>query len=383
MNVDDLSNVCCQSCEIYDASLRCSSHPSVVSLIVTSNQSSHVGIFCARCRAIESAKAMAISLLAGWWSLQGPALTIAAVRANAQGGEQSASANAQLLRGLARLQFDKGNPEFASMFARAAHAVQPQRENTRLLDELNRKGQRATAPESMWRLVPFAPLVLFVFLVGFIGVRVVSRIHSATPETPAQQIAAAAVPAAHMPTPSPASAPVREDLNGTADDLEKRLTPDSSPRLAKAYIRARLSEMRGQIAPRVRHGDDLLAMEMKIRAMNEQPATAAALGPPGARTAYDHLTETMAEATRYYHGGAAVETIERTLGESLDTTAIIAYVAIDNEVRGNTSRADALGNVVDQRMEGMVEMKRDLYIRAAVISTTTKAIDECLKSVRD
>src|ERR1044072_8781786 len=139
MHVEDLSNVCCENCSLYDASLRASSHPMVISLLVKAHQSARVGVFCARCRAIESAKAAAISLVAGWWSLRGPALTIAAVRANARGGDQNATTNAQLLRGLARLELANDNGEFASMFARAAHLVQPQRENSRLIDELSRK----------------------------------------------------------------------------------------------------------------------------------------------------------------------------------------------------------------------------------------------------
>jgi hypothetical protein len=65
MKIDDLSTVSCQGCGVYDASLRCSSHPTVVSVLVTANQSACVGIWCARCRAIESAKAAAITLLAG------------------------------------------------------------------------------------------------------------------------------------------------------------------------------------------------------------------------------------------------------------------------------------------------------------------------------
>ena len=131
MNIDDLSTVSCQSCGVYDASLRASSHPTVVSVLVTAAQSANAGIFCARCRAIESVKATAITLLAGWWSLRGPALTIAAIRANIDGGEQNSTTNAQMLRGLAQLEYANRNPEFAAMFARAAHVVQPQRENSR------------------------------------------------------------------------------------------------------------------------------------------------------------------------------------------------------------------------------------------------------------
>jgi hypothetical protein len=59
-------------------------------------------------------KAAAISLLAGWWSIRGPRLTIAALRTNLRGGDQRPGTNAEMLRVIARRQYDGGNPELAS-----------------------------------------------------------------------------------------------------------------------------------------------------------------------------------------------------------------------------------------------------------------------------
>lgn len=376
MNLNDLSTVSCQSCGVYDASLRCSAHPTVVSVIVTAAQSANSGIFCARCRAIESVKATAITLLGGWWSLRGPALTIAAIRANLQGGEQNATTNAQMLRGLAQLEHGNGNPEFAAMFARAAHVVQPQRDNSRLIDELSRRGHRNALPDSMWRFAPFAPVVVFAITLSVLGLRVIKG--SGTADAP--EVAAPVQRASVVPTPAPSPRHAREDLSGTADDLEQRLTPDSSEALAYAYFRARLTEARSQIAPRVRHGDDLMAIETAIRGFGEKPAMATLLAKPGVRSTYDQLTATMSEATRYYHGGAPVEAIERTAGESLDVTVNMTMQAVEDDMRGHSQRAEALATDADKRLASLEEMRNELRLRAVVIATTTSAIDACLNA---
>src|SRR5688572_22264089 len=72
---DDLAAVSCHGCGVYDASLRHSEHPSVISTLIAANESARVGVWCARCRGIEAAKAATISLLAGWWSARGPKRT--------------------------------------------------------------------------------------------------------------------------------------------------------------------------------------------------------------------------------------------------------------------------------------------------------------------
>jgi len=375
MNIDDLSTVSCQSCGVYDASLRASSHPTVVSVLVTAAQSANAGIFCARCRAIESVKATAITLLAGWWSLRGPALTIAAIRANIDGGEQNATTNAQMLRGLAQLEYANRNPEFAAMFARAAHVVQPQRENSRLIDELGRRGHRNALPDSMWRFAPFAPLVVFALVLGVVGLRVIKGSGTAAPDV-AEPVQRASL--ASKPLPVQRQFRNNEDLSGTADELEQRLTPDSSEALARAYFRARLSEARSQIPSRVRHGDDLMAIEGSIMGFGQQPALATLLAKPAIRAAYDQLTTTINEATRYYHGGAPVDAIERTAGESLDVTLNMTIEAVDSDMRGHSQRAEALVTDADKRLASIEEMRNDLHLRAVVISTTTRAIDTCL-----
>lgn len=381
MHIEDLSTVACQSCGVYDASLRCSEHPVVVSMLVIANQSASTGIWCARCRAIESAKAAAVTLLGGWWSLRGPKLTIAAVRANLGGGEQNVVANAQMLRGLAQLEYENRNFEFASMFARAAHTVQPQRENSRLIDELSRKGHRNALPDSMWRYTPLAPLILFIIVIGAIGLRAINGDDEAPSSsqltTKADRLAmtGAQAPVIHRSFQN-------EDLGGSADELEKRLTDNASPTLCRAYIRARLNEARAAIPARVRNGDDLLAIESSITAVRNNRALDKVFADQPSRDAFDRLTSVMMDATRYYHGGAPVEAIERTAGESMDATLDMTFEAIDNETRGHSEKADQLASEADKRIESIAEMRSELRMRGAIIAATTKAIDGCLYTFR-
>ena len=383
MNLDDLSAVSCQGCGVYDASLRCSSHPVVVSVIVTANQSARTGIWCARCRNIESAKAAAITVLAGWWSLRGPALTIAALKANLKGGDQNVVTNAQMLRGLAGLEFANRNFEFASMFARAAHAVQPQRENSRLIDELSRKGHRNALPDSMWRYVPFAPVAIFAVAVCLFGLRIIKNngVASAA-DIPAPTHTEASAVVRRTPLPVINHAFENEDLTGSADELEKRLTVGSSRSLVRAYVRARLSEARAVIPTRVRNGEDLMAVEGSLTGLGQNPALASYLSEVPVRGTYDQVVAAMGEATRYYHGGAPVDAIERTAGESLDVSVDMTLEALDNEMRGHGERADSLASDADKRLEAVAQMKSELRLRSAIISTTMKAIDACLYAAR-
>jgi hypothetical protein len=377
----DLSTVCCGRCGVYDASLRCSSHRWVVSSLVKASENAHVGIWCARCRGIEAAKATAISLLAGWWSLRGPGATLAAVRANLKGGEQQhARMNAQMLRGIARLEFDKGNPELAVMFASAAHDVSPQRENSRLLDDLRRAGHRGTPQKaSPWRFAPFVPPIVLAIALGALGLRALTG-GDVEPAT----VAAVRRPALAKTVPAPQPRAAKGwNPNASADELEKDLASDSSPGLARAYFQARLREAKAQIPLLVRRGDNLWSLETSIAALDKHPALTQLLARPAVRTAYESLKDALRQSNRYYHGGAPVEAIQRTAGETLDVTVGIALDAIEADSRGHTERSDALADDAARHAQAVDEMKQDLRIRGAVITQTTKAIDACLDATRN
>jgi hypothetical protein len=375
---DDVSTVCCQGCTSYDGSLRYSAHPAVVSVVVSASESARVGVWCARCRGIEATKATAISLVAGWWSLRGPKATVAAVRSNLKGGEQHPGTNAEMLRQIARHEYDNGNLNFAAVFAGAAHTVQPQRENGRLLHELTKGGYRSAIPRSPWRFAPFGPIVVLALILGGFGLRAMTggaiETASVAPVRRAALVSSAPV--------SKSRTAQWYSPNASADELEKQLTPGSDRRLASAYFVKRLSEIKSDIPSRVRRGDDLWSVETSIRAIENQPAMAQLLTNPVLRNAYDNLNAVMSESVRYYRGGASVEAIERTGGESLNVTVDMALASIDADMRGHTDRGDALASEVDRRAQSLAEMKHDLRIRGAVIALTTRAIDTCLQASR-
>ena len=367
--VDDVSNVLCNGCGVYDGSLRYSVHPRVVA----GRESSHMGIWCGRCRGMEAAKAVAVSLLGGWWSLRGPARTLAAVGKNLQGGEQPATTNAKMLRAIALLEYQKTNYDFAVMFASAANAMQPQRENARLLHELNRAGYKSHATASPWRFAAWVPVAVFAIVVLFFGAKGYKALTA--PGTDPSLMAP--VQRASIASNAPKKPqPVKWTTSTSADELQQMLTPDSEERLAAAYVHARLREVRSGITARIRRGETIGVIEQPILDFRTLPAVAAYIAKPDVSVRYARLTAAFDDASRYYHGGADVESIERTTGESLKVTEEIALSALDAGDRGQNERAGSLANQVDQRLASVEQMRQELRVRGAVIPVLTKAIDD-------
>ena len=386
LSPEELAEVSCHACGVYDASLRHSMHPSVISTIVSANESARVGIWCAKCRGMEAAKAAVISLLAGWWSVRGPKLTIAALRANLRGGEQKPSTNAQMLRGIAKLEYDRRNPEFASMFARAAHSVQPQRENSRLIDELNRSGYRSVLPASPWRFAAFVPVAIVAIVLATVALNLVTG----GEDEPASDFTVAH--AARIPQQRKNSVfderqreeERRVELSRkNADELEKLLTSTYDRVLAEAYYGARVSEAGASIEPRVKRGEEIRSVEMSLIALRNNPAIAPLFKENAAlQRSHDSILSVMSEATRYYRGGPSIEAMQRTAGESFNVTVDIAFAAIVSDVRGHTELADAFATEVAMRAQSIEEMRRDVRIRAAVISETKRVFGQRADQVR-
>jgi hypothetical protein len=382
--VQDVSSICCVGCGGYDASLRYSSHRVVVSTLVSAAESAHGGIWCARCRGLEAARATAISLLAGWWSPRGPAKTLAALRSNLKGGDQHPGINAEMLRALARRENERGNLALAAMFGQAAHSIRATRENSRLLDELRKSGHQGIVPASPWRFAPYAPIIVLIIVIAGLGVRLTTRHPDETAlATPVQQASALKI------EPSAATAPpkiLRTDrswlAHATADEMEKQLTPESDITIARAYFIARLREAKEEIPARVRRGDDLTSIQLSIRALGDVPAVVPLFKDLRLRDTYENLTAVLGDATRDYHGGGSLDAIQRTAGEELRVTQNVANAAVKADMIGHTERADALADDVEKRAQSLVEMKRDLNVRNAVMASTANAIDKCLAAAR-
>lgn len=375
----DPSTLHCEACSVYDPSLRCSSHPTILSFLVGTTDKARAGLWCARCRALQAMKAIAISLVAGWWSPRGPKLTFDALRANLKGGVQQPAVNAQLLRSIAQFEHGNENPDLAAMFARAAQTVQPQIENRRFLESLERAGHRIPFRESPWRFAPFLPVVVFAIAIIAFGTRIMTGDDAET--------AVAAIPIQHAalvpPKRSPA-APVRTwTSRQSADELEKELKSNSDRALASAYLRARLREVKDEIPLRVRRGDSIWPLETSVISLGSNSSLAPVFANSRVTAAYETLVATMREATRYYHGGATVEVMERHAGETMNVTVAAAFTAIDADLRGQEGERDAAASQANSGAFAIAEMRRDLRIRGAVISTTTRAIDDCLRLLGD
>jgi hypothetical protein len=290
-----------------------------------------------------------------------------------------------MLRVLARHELESGNYPLAASFASAAHTTQPQRENSRLLDELKKAGHSGTLPASPWRFAPYAPLIVLALFLGVIGVKAMRN--GATPETstPAPQ---APVARATHPTTAPTStqeARTAEDVGllsakMSGDELEKRLRPDSSESVARRYVGTRLRELKGRLESTIRSGESLASMELTIKGMEQYPAVARALEKDALRKPYESLTAAVNLSMRYYHGGAPVEAVERTAGELLPVALDVTLASLDAEEMGHTERSDALANEAGARAASLYLMKRDLRVRAAVLTLLTRELDTTAKA---
>jgi hypothetical protein len=81
-------------------------------------------------------------------------------------------------------------------------------------------------------------------------------------------------------------------------------------------------------------GENLRSVETSITQLEAQPGVAKLLQRPALKTAYDNLSAVMRDATSHYCGGGSVKELERTAGESLNTTAYIALDAVISDLDG-------------------------------------------------
>jgi hypothetical protein len=245
------------------------------------------------------------------------------------------------------------------------------------MEELRRAGHRAAVPVSPWRFAPWAPFAILAIMLA----SGLATLFGGGPDEPkglvVQEVRASALP---KPIPATQDDPRSRffDPNASADELQKLLPTSSDSRVPDAYFKARLLEAQSAIPKLVHRGDDLQAVRDGLAALGREPKIAGVLKNRSVQFCYDQVNLALNEATKYYHGGAPVEAIERTVGESVQVTGYIGLHAIAAEMRGHAERANALGEHFDARAESLRQIKLELQLRKAVVDTTTKAIGGCL-----
>jgi hypothetical protein len=244
-----------------------------------------------------------------------------------------------------------------------------------MLDELARAGHAGEVPASPWRFAPYAPLAaLALALTAFFAVK---ALHRGTTES-AEPVAVATSTARPTTTAPAKRVAAIEDVhayaNLSAEELEQRLQPDSSEAFAKRFVAARLRRLQADLEPMIRRGESLASLELTVKGMQQFPAVARVLEKDALRGPYESLVAAINLSTRYYHGGAPVEAVERTAGELLPAAQNMELASLDAEERGMTQRSDALSNEADMRAASILLMKHDLRVRAAVITLLTKEL---------
>jgi hypothetical protein len=338
----------CDRCGRRDETLRRSRHPYVISSIRSARSVATSGVFCVRCRSIESAEAMLISIVAGWWSLKGPLLTARSIATNLSGGEIDSRLSAELHRRLA-IEFEQaGDIDHAVASATVAQAMLPDNETGRLLFRLKKGGYRPRPASSWWTLLPVTTLLLLGLGVALVGLRMAaSRSAAELALLRSQEVAAAAV--AHNRHYVAARSIYRDywkamyahchawnfqgfaqcmdalpvtDLEGMSTRMFPSLTDADPPSVAIAemYWEVEVHHLAQEMESRIQSGDDLGYVRDRLTSLRNHPRMQAVVTRD---LVTEKLDQTLAELAAFqpkFSTGTSqwqLETEHRRLGERI------------------------------------------------------------------
>jgi DnaJ domain len=141
----EIQQVKCAKCGRQDVTIRLSLMYYVVSLLFVTYRKGASGLWCQRCRIMESAKWTGVSGIVGWWSFPwGPVYTIQALFVNGKGGVQPRSQNAAILRVLGYQLYQQGRATEALVALRESLRLEPNLEASQLSDYLRQGKEQST-----------------------------------------------------------------------------------------------------------------------------------------------------------------------------------------------------------------------------------------------
>jgi hypothetical protein len=408
--VDPTPLLDCDRCGRRDETLRRSRHPYVISSIRSARSVATSGLFCVRCRSIESAEAMLISIVAGWWSLKGPLLTFPAIATNLSGGEVDPRLNAELHRRLA-LEFEEaGDLDHAVASATVAQAMLPDNDTGRLLYRLKKGGYRPKNASSWWTLLPVAVLLMLVLGVAFIWLRIeASRNAEELALRKSQEVAAAAVN--HNRHYVAAREIYRDywkamyaqchawhlqgfehcmdaltvtELEGMSSRILPSLTDADPPSVAIAemYWEVEVHHLAQETQARIQSGDDLGYVRDRLLLLREQPRMQTVVTRDLVTVKIDHALAELAAFQPKFSTGSSLwqlETEHRRLGERIAMSRDMTFRLPDEwELRQTQQRIEteiADRNLMKQRVPelfGELIRQADPDVRASEAKRTER-----------
>jgi len=273
-----------------------------------------------------------------------------------------------MLRAMAVGACSYGDRSAAASFAQAAHEVQPQRDNTRLLDTLAGSGFGAGRRRSAWPYAAGAPVLLFVIVLGW-GVHRLTKAGWGAPAQPVPAVSAESANAAAVPPTPPA-----------ARSREYDRQPAPAPTAEDLFV-TRLRAAENAIPGRVKRGEEISSVIAPVLALGSDPEMQSVLERPAVRRTYEELTETLRVCLRHYRPGAPEEMIRRTADESSAAAEDVAVDAIIADLRGHSGTANDLAGEFNARATGVDDMALELQIRSAVAQASAKRFAACLDAL--
>lgn len=394
----------CDACRASDESLRYSSHPYVISTITATEERLSVGLLCAACRGRRGAKAVAISLACGWWSLGGPAATVRAISVNLRGGDVPPDANAELHRMLADRRTQDGDPGAAARSLRVAQTLRPSQDTARVLWTLAKAGHKGHVKASPYRFAPVLPLASFAIVLVAAG----SMIARNPSPAPATEASSAPRPVAAAPSSVPRAETheerkarnfvINREVNrlellakqhgvsiratgvGSRQHLDEMLAivgrlrehMVADPTRVDTYIRARVSYAEADASDRIISGREIGSVQRDLEFLGNDPAVLSALKEKQPANLRPTLRADLKKIASRYRPGASVDAIQRTTGESfhgLFDTAVATVIAAD---QGDPA-AGVLASEFDSRAESIAQATAELRERAAVLKELERA----------
>lgn len=158
----------CSKCKRQDSTLRLTLMYYAMSFLILTMRRGASGIWCERCRAIESAKWTLLSGILGWWGLPwGPLYTLHALLINALGGKQPRDENAHILRIVGYQLYSKGNLIEAMKALKHSVALQRNVEAEQLLLHIRTQLAPGVSLRTLWSFAPVLPSGLVLTVCAF------------------------------------------------------------------------------------------------------------------------------------------------------------------------------------------------------------------------
>jgi DnaJ-like protein len=414
----------CHRCGRRDSTLRLAVMYYVVSMLVMTRRGGKSGVWCSRCRALESFKWTGLSCLAGWWGFPwGPIYTIGAIFTNGAGGTQPQTENAALLRFVSYLLYTDGNHSEARLAVDASLNFEAHEQAVQFREHLVDSQTQPAHVYDYWKFASAAPALVFVALAAVFIYSDASAPtgYEARYQAPAERsasgqavstIAAAAVSpmrsrvnarvdrlagivSARAPvvgTHMEGTSTVRDhvldrskfdadELYGISNEIHAELSTQSADPdgfVTSSYFNAALFALSVDIAGRIEEGQSIREQVSSTRALGDSPAVNQWLEQSRFAAPFADLLARLADYGRQYRPGRSVRELQADYDDAERILIELRKQMTEHENRAEVQAYNALVPTHNATVERLNQSARFMEIRATVSQKLDLAFNRCL-----